>query len=109
MSKGFVQDGDVLTLTAPYAVQSGGGALVGAIFGVALAAVANGARGEFMVNGVHDIPKATGAVSEGAKIYWDNTNKVVTATASGNTLIGAAVQAQVSGDATARVRLGIVA
>lgn len=103
--KNFVQDGDVLTLTAPYAVASGGGALVGTLFGVATSTVANAAQGEFATTGVFDLPKASGAITQGAKVYWDNTNKVVTTTASGNSLIGAAIAAAVSGDATARVRL----
>ena len=103
--KNFVQDGDVVTLTAPYAVASGGGALVGSLFGVATNTVANAAQGEFAIDGVFDLAKAAGAVTQGAKMYWDNTNKVVTTTASGNTLIGAAIAAAASGDATARVRL----
>lgn len=103
--KNYVQDGDVVTLTAPYAVASGGGALVGSAFGVAANTVANGADGEFCLNGVFDLPKATGAVTQGAKIYWDNTAKVVTTTATSNTLIGVAIAAAASGDATVRVRL----
>ncbi len=35
--KNYVQKGETLTLAAPYAVSSGAGALVGAIFGVAAA------------------------------------------------------------------------
>jgi predicted RecA/RadA family phage recombinase len=34
--KNYVQEGDVLTLTAPYAVASGAGLQVGSIFGFAL-------------------------------------------------------------------------
>lgn len=103
--RNFVQDGEVLTLTAPYAVASGGGAKVGSIFGVACGTVADAAEGEFAVVGVFDLPKASGAITQGAKVYWDDTNKVVTGTASGNTLIGVAVKAAASGDATVRVRL----
>lgn len=103
--KTFIQSGAVLALIAPYAVASGGGALVGSIFGVAVNTVANAAEGEFAVTGVHDLAKATGAVTQGALIYWDNTNKVVTTTSSGNKLIGVAAAAALSGDATARVRL----
>lgn len=107
--KNEVKHGDRLTLTAPYARSAGEGALVGSIFGVALNDVANAADGVFLIEGVFDIAKATGAISQGAKLYWDNTNKNLTTTASGNTLVGVATQAQLSGDATARIRLGIVA
>lgn len=103
--RNFVQDGEVVTLTAPYAVASGGGAKIGALFAVAVGTVAEGAEGEFATVGVFDLPKATGAIAQGAKVYWDDTNRVVTGTASGNTLIGVAVRAAASGDAAARVRL----
>lgn len=103
--KNFVQKGEVVTLAAPYDRTSGQGALVGQVFGVAAFDVLSGVNGEFQVEGVFDIAKASGSVSQGDKIYWDNSAKVVTTTQSGNCLVGMAVQAQASGDATARVRL----
>lgn len=104
-----VQEGDILELAAPYARESGEGALIGSIFGVAMGKLANGERGSFAVKGVFDITKAADTVTAGAKMYWDNTAKNVTTTSTSNTLIGVATQAQASGDATCRVRLGIVA
>jgi len=106
--KNFIQRGETLTLTAPYAVSSGGGALVGSIFGVAATDVASGEDGEFQVAGVFDLVCETGAStgwSQGALIYWDNTNKRVTKTSTSNKLIGVAVRAAADGDATGRVRL----
>jgi predicted RecA/RadA family phage recombinase len=106
--KNFIQRGETLTLTAPYAVSSGGGALVGSIFGVAATDVASGEDGEFQVVGVFDLVRETGAStgwSQGALIYWDNTNKRVTKTSTSNKLIGVAVRAAADGDATGRVRL----
>lgn len=102
----FVQAGDTITLTAPYIVASGAGALVGSIFGVACDAYASGlTTAEFKTTGVFNLTKATGALAAGALMYWDNTNKVVTGTASTHKLIGVAILAAASGDATARVRL----
>jgi predicted RecA/RadA family phage recombinase len=103
--RNFVQDGDTITLTAPYAVASGAGLLVGAVFAVAAAAAALNGAVESKVTGVFDLPKAAGAVTQGQKIYWDNAAKVVTTTVGANTLIGAATQPAAGGDATARVRL----
>jgi predicted RecA/RadA family phage recombinase len=106
--KNFIQRGETLTLTAPYAVNSGGGALVGSIFGVAATDVASGEDCEFQVAGVFDLVRETGAStgwSQGALIYWDNTNKRVTKTSTSNKLVGVAVQAAADGDATGRVRL----
>jgi len=104
-----VSEGGILVLAAPYAVAGGAGALVGSIFGVAMQTLENGAVGSFAVEGVYDLTKASGGVTAGAKMYWDNSAKNVTTTSSGNTLIGCATQAQQSGDATCRIRLGIVA
>lgn len=104
--KNYVQDGDVIGLTAPYAVSSGGGALVGTIFGVAVTDVANGAAGQFHREGVFDITAlGTDVIAQGAKVYWDNTNKRITGTAGSNTLVGAALVAKANGDATCRVLL----
>jgi|SRR5579859_723058 len=102
----FKKQGDTITLPAPYAVASGGGALIGAIFAVAMTAYAANAIGEFRRTGQFAFPRATGAANTaGAKAYWDDTNKVVTPTAGANKLIGAFVNAQASGDAAADVIL----
>jgi predicted RecA/RadA family phage recombinase len=104
--KNSIQEGDTIALAAPYAVASGGGALIGAIFGVAVTALANAEVGSFELEGVFTLPKATGvAATLGAKCYWDNTNKNVTATVGSNTLIGVFVAAYASGDTLANVRL----
>jgi predicted RecA/RadA family phage recombinase len=103
--KNFVQKGATIDLVAPAAVASGAGALVGAVFGVAVYDIASGATGSFRIAGVLDLAKAAGAVTQGALMYWDNTAKNVTTTSSANTKIGVATQAQASGDATCRVRL----
>ena len=103
--KNFVQKGDVVTAAAPYDRSSGQGALIGNIFGVASADVLSGADGEFQVEGVFDLTKARGSVSQGDMIFWDDSAKNCTKTATGNSRIGMATQAQASGDATVRVRL----
>lgn len=106
MATNYVQPGDTLTLTAPYAVSSGGGLLVGSIFGVAQGDADNGAEVEAMTTGVHSLAKTSAlAISVGDKIYWDNTNKEVNKTASGNTLIGVATAAAANPSATVEVRL----
>lgn len=98
------QDGDVLTVTAPYAVSSGGGMLVGSLFCVATSAAASGATVEAHTEGVFTLSAVTADTgSVGAKIYWDNTAKKVTTTATSNTLIGCLASAKVNTDTTASV------
>ena len=101
--KNWIQEGRTLTLIAPRNVNPGDGLLVGSIFGVAKSAATSGANVETQLYGVVDLPKAAGAVTQGAKLYWDNAAFNVTTTAGGNTQIGAATQAAASGDTTARV------
>ncbi len=107
--KNFVQPGDTVTVVAPVAVNSGDGLLVGTLFGVALSSVAISTNVEIITEGVVDLPKAAVAVTQGAKVYWDNTARNVTTTAGANTLIGCAIVAVAVGDGTVRVRLnGVV-
>ena len=61
---------------------------------------------EVAVNGVFDVTKeAPLVIAVGARVFWDNTNKRVTTTATGNVAIGHAVAAAASADTTVRVRL----
>lgn len=106
MARNYVQPGETLTFTAPYAVAAGGGFLVGVQFAVALTDAANGASVEGRVKDVWDLAKATGeAWTAFAKVYWDNTNKRLTTTSSGNTYVGVSVQAAASADTVGRVKL----
>jgi predicted RecA/RadA family phage recombinase len=91
--KNYVQPGNIIDLTAPAGgIASGQAALFGALFGVATTAAEAGARVAVSVEGVFNLPKATGvSFTEGQKAYWNDTDKNVTPTASGNTLIGHAV------------------
>lgn len=102
--KNFVQSGDVLTVTAPYALTGGAGALVGSLFGVATRDAANGAQVELVTEGVFDLTANTADTGTlGTKVYWDNTNKRVTTTATSNTLIGVLAADKSGTDTTARV------
>ena len=106
--KNYVQPGNTITLTAPYAVASGDGLLVGAIFGVAAGTAALGETVEAALTGVYDLKKvASQAWAAGDKVYWDNTAKEATKTTTSNTLIGVAVVAVAGGasDIIGRVRL----
>jgi predicted RecA/RadA family phage recombinase len=103
--KNYIQPGKTITLAAPYTVTSGQGARVGQLFGVANGDYASGADGEFDTEGVHELTKATGALTQGQKLYWDDSAKNITGTATSNLFVGHATLAAASGDATAFVRL----
>ena len=106
--KNYVQPGHTLTLAAPYDVTSGDGLLVGASFGIASGDALTSAEVEAVTTGVFDMTKAASqAWATGDMVYWDDTAKVATKTASGNTTIGVAIAAVAggAGDIIGRVRL----
>ena len=79
--KNYVQPGNTITLTAPYAVTSGDGLLIGSIFGVAAGTAAVGEAVEAALTGVYDLKKvASQAWAAGDKVYWDNTAREATKT-----------------------------
>lgn len=89
--KNFVQSGKYLEITAPAAIASGEGVLIGDLFGVAVTDIANTENGILAVDGVYKIAKAIDVGSGGtiwAPAYFDATQKKVTAIATGNTQIG---------------------
>lgn len=104
--KNFIQEGKTITLAAPYTVSSGGGLLVGSIFGVASNDAATGADVETVTEGVFSLAKTSAqAWTVGALIYWDDTNKVATNVSTSNKLIGVAVAAASNPSSTGLVRL----
>lgn len=91
--KNYIQPGEHITLTMAAAVLPGAGVLVGDIFGIAQGAAAQGEQVVLVRRGVFRLPKTSAqAWTVGAKIYWNDTDKVCTTAASGNKLIGAAVE-----------------
>jgi len=106
--KNYVQLGDNITLPAPYAVASGGPALIGAIVGIASTDAAQSEDCSFVRVGVFNpLPKATGAawVAGATKLYFDGTAKNFTTTATNNVLAGVAAASAASGDTTGSVLL----
>jgi predicted RecA/RadA family phage recombinase len=111
MAKNFVQEGEVVTLTAPGGgVSSGSGYIVGALFAIATADADAGEEFEGALTGVWTLPKSTPLqINEGAAVAWDNSAHDVVAPASGKYPIGVAVKAAGSSDAVCHVRLNGVA
>ncbi len=97
-----------MTFTAGAAITVGQALLFGTILGVSMQALANGETGEAAISGVATVTKITSqAFTQGAKLYWDDTNKRLTTTASGNTLVGIAFAAAATSDATCQILLNV--
>lgn len=109
--RNFIASGNSLPVAVPYAagVLAGQGILVGAFFGVAAVNGAQNAMVEAAAQGVFDLTKEPSlAITAGARVFWDNTNRRVTTTATGNFHIGIATQAALAAEATVRVWLNRV-
>ncbi|WP_428924990.1 DUF2190 family protein [Marinibacterium sp. SX1] len=87
--KNYSHPGETLTVTAPAAVVSGAGVLVGAIFGVAQFSAASGDPVEIKRRGVFSLPK-TGAQAwtQGDALFWDTAEAEVTSVGTGNVHVG---------------------
>ena len=106
MTTKYVMSGDVIDYVAGSAISSGQVLLIGARVGVALAAIANGATGAVRMQGIFTIAKlTTDVVTQGALLYWDNTNNRMTLTSAGNTLAGYATKAAGNGVTTVEINL----
>lgn len=105
--KNYIQDGKSMTVPAPTGGSvSGVGVLAGTLFGIASTTEAAGDDVSICTEGVFDHAKTSAqAWTLGAAIYWDDTNKVMTTTASSNTLVGKAAAVAANPSATGRVRL----
>ena len=104
----YVESGNLVTITAAANTVAGRIVVVGQMFGVAAKTVLSGQEVELHLGGVFDFAKLNAAsmsIAAGANAYWDATNAVIVANATGNTRVGVAVRAVSNTDTVARVRL----
>lgn len=102
----FVHDGFSIDYMPGAAVAAGEVVVQGDLVGVAKLDIPGGVLGALAVSGVFDFAKAGGvAYTVGQILYWDDAGNVVTATASGNKLLGKVVRAAASADVAVRLRL----
>lgn len=116
MAKNRICDGKILTYTNSTGadILSGSPVLIGALLGVALLDIPDELSGSVAIENVYEIRKATGAITQGAKLYWDADGNPVggpsqtgalTTTADGNTYAGVAFAAAGSTVATVQIKL----
>jgi predicted RecA/RadA family phage recombinase len=102
----FIQEGRYIDHTPASPLASGDVVVQGDLVGVTLRPLAAGELGSLAVEGVFDFTKNTGvAYNVGVLLYWDDTNNIVTTTASGNKPIGKVVRAAATADTLVQVRL----
>jgi predicted RecA/RadA family phage recombinase len=110
--KNEIQDGNVVTVTAPAAVASGDFVQVGRIRGIAVTSAASGALVELQTVGVFDIPK-TGSeefATVGLPVYvvlsGNGVKTVTTASTTANVLVG--INLATSGAVTGNLRVKLM-
>jgi predicted RecA/RadA family phage recombinase len=102
----FVHEGAAIDYTPTADVASGDVVVQGDLIGVAKLDIKANVLGALAVDGVFDFAKLTTvAYAVGTILYWDDTNNVVTTTATGNKQIGKAVRAAALADPTVRVKV----
>jgi len=106
MAKNYIQAGTRMPVVLGATLASGAGLLVGATFGVAQQNGVSGDSIEIATEGVWELPKlSTDVVAQGVLLYWDDTNKRLTVTATANTLVAKAWAAAGNGVATVLAKL----
>lgn len=92
--------------TAGATITSGSGVLVGKRLGIATTDMVNGTKGSLAMEGVFNLPKlSTDVVAQGDLLYWDDTNKRLTTTATANTQAGFAFAAAGNGVTTVDIKI----
>lgn len=110
--KNQIEEGKTIRYTVgDTSVKSGEVVVVGDMVGVA---VTDGETGEDIalnVMGVYELPKGTGAIDQGKKVYVavdaEAGTKNIVATATGNTFAGHSWAKAAAGDSTIAVKLNV--
>lgn len=107
--RNFIQPGEMLDAVAPSGgVTAGVPVKIGTALLIPSKSAAEGASFAGAHQGCFEVPAATGqawAANAFPLVYWDDTNKVFTTTASGNTKAGIAIAAKASDGAVGSVKL----
>jgi predicted RecA/RadA family phage recombinase len=102
----FVQQGAAIDYKPDTDLPAGSVVVQGDLAGITKHDIKAGQLGAVSVEGVFEIDKdLTASVSAGAKLYWDATNNQAVTTATGNKLLGKAIESAGVNVASVRVRL----
>ena len=104
MATNYLQEGKTMEFAAAADVVSGSAVVVGTVVVVAIRAAISGELAVGMTDGVFELPKGSGAIAQGAKVYL-KSDGTITSTASGNTAAGICWEAAADGDGTVAVKL----
>ncbi|MFT4221878.1 DUF2190 family protein [Dysgonomonas sp.] len=104
--KNFICDGNRMQVILSSAVQSGDVVIVGDMVTVSQDTGKTDDTIVVYTKGVFELPKGTGALSQGTKVYWDAILKQATTTAGTNKVLGYVYYPAASGDPVVQVKIG---
>jgi predicted RecA/RadA family phage recombinase len=108
MTATYLHDGQAIDIIPATDIPLGAVVVLGALIGVATRAIPAGALGSLCLEGVFQIPRATGApIEQGTRLYWDAGAQQATVDAGGGVTpyLGVAIQMVGVTEPTIRVRL----
>lgn len=103
--KNFVEKGDSIDVVLDDDVKGGDLVITGSVVGVAVSDGDGVNLRTVATKGVFTLPKAAGAITQGAKVYWVTADSNISTTATDNTFVGYAWGAAASADETVNVAL----
>lgn len=114
MAQSYVQPGEAIDYTVPSGgVTSGDIVIKGSLAGVALKTGVENDVISLGIEGVYDLPKIAGVITQGDIVYYDSDNEAVTTESEGGSpwgafsRVGIATETVVSGAATVNVKLNV--
>lgn len=108
MSRNFVYDGEHFNYTAGATITNGDLVVMTDMVGLALSGATSGQTIAVRTEGVAELTKVTGdTITQGQIVYWDNSAKKITTTASGNTRAGNAYAAAGNGVTKVMVKINL--
>lgn len=105
MATTFIQPGRVITVPAPFNVESGWLVVIGDLAGVAAGDALSGEPLDLALEGVFSLQKDSAAVLTVGQVAWAADGEIVESESDGDAPVGHVVEAAGAGVTTVKVRL----
>ena len=90
--RNYIQKGNTITCKAPVnGVKSGDVVKVEDILGISVNDASEGENFALNLSGAYELSKAQVEIKQGQKVYWSESKNQITSTATGNDLLGIAM------------------
>lgn len=104
--KNFVQKGDMIHTVLEDGIKGGDLVVLGDVIGVAVTDGDGTNLNAVQTSGVFELPKASGAIEQGAKVYFVEAEGNISTTEENNVFAGYAWNEALDADETVNVKIG---